>query len=149
MGSPREHDHYFRGNQRGIVVVCNTRPVIVDVLRQEFHRSRRISRSNRRARTTAVECACAATAKTDCHLKEHFRKLCVKERKSPILIVCNSTELFATESQEIASRFNNYAPPTDLSAEQLTPKGTSRGSFQLHMRRISHRGMRLAFLQVH
>ena len=41
------------------------------------NRSAAISRGNRWARTTLVECAWAAVAKKGCHLQERFRKLCV------------------------------------------------------------------------
>lgn len=46
------------------------------------NRSSAISRGNRWARTTLVECAWAAISKKDCHLKERFRILCKKGRKT-------------------------------------------------------------------
>ena len=46
-----------------------------------------ISRGNRWARTTLVECAWAASVKKDCHLKERFRRLCVRGRKPAAVAV--------------------------------------------------------------
>jgi len=49
-----------------------------------------IARGNRWARTALVECAWAAAAKKNCHLKERFRKLCVKGRKPALIAVAHS-----------------------------------------------------------
>jgi transposase len=54
------------------------------------NRSAAISRGNRWARTALVECAWAAVSKKDCHLKERFRKLCVKGRKPALIAVAHS-----------------------------------------------------------
>jgi transposase len=53
------------------------------------NRSAAISRGNRWARTTLVECAWAAAAKKDCHLKERFRRFCVKGRKPAVVAVAH------------------------------------------------------------
>jgi transposase len=47
-------------------------------------------RGNKWARTTLVECAWAAAAKKDCHLKERFRRLCVKGRKPALIAIAHS-----------------------------------------------------------
>ena len=54
------------------------------------NRSAAIARGNRWARTTLVECAWAAVAKKDCHLKERFRILCKKGRKPALIAVAHS-----------------------------------------------------------
>ena len=54
------------------------------------NKSSAISRGKRWARTTLVECAWAATAKKDCHLRERFRKLSVKGRKPALIAVAHS-----------------------------------------------------------
>jgi transposase len=53
------------------------------------NRSAAITRGNRWARTTLVECAWAAAAKKDCHLKERFRKLSVKGHKPALIAVAH------------------------------------------------------------
>jgi transposase len=53
------------------------------------NRSSAISRGNRWARTTLVECAWAAVAKKDCHLKERFRRLAVKGRKPAMIAIAH------------------------------------------------------------
>jgi transposase len=53
------------------------------------NRSAAITRGNRWARTTLVECAWAAASKKDCHLKERFRKLSVKGRKPALIAVAH------------------------------------------------------------
>jgi transposase len=54
------------------------------------NKSAAIARGNRWARTTLVECAWAAAATKDCHLKERFRRLCVKGRKPALIAVAHS-----------------------------------------------------------
>ena len=53
------------------------------------NKSAAITRGNRWARTALVECAWAAASKKDCHLKERFRKLCVKGRKPALIAVAH------------------------------------------------------------
>ncbi|MES1257834.1 MAG: IS110 family transposase [Acidobacteriota bacterium] len=54
------------------------------------NRSSAICRGNRWARTALVECAWAAAAKKDCHLRERFRKLAVKGRKAALSAVAHA-----------------------------------------------------------
>jgi transposase len=54
------------------------------------NRSAAISRGNRWARTTLVECAWAASRARGCHLKERFRKLSVKGKKPALIAVAHS-----------------------------------------------------------
>jgi transposase len=58
------------------------------------NRSAAISRGNRWARTTLVECAWAAAARKDCHLKERFRRLSVKGRKPALIAIAHSLAIF-------------------------------------------------------
>jgi transposase len=53
------------------------------------NRSAAITRGNRWARTTLVECAWAAAAKKGCHLKERFRKLSVKGHKPALIAIAH------------------------------------------------------------
>jgi transposase len=54
------------------------------------NRSSATPRGNKWARTTLVECAWAAAAKKDRHLKERFRRLCVKGRKPALIAIAHS-----------------------------------------------------------
>jgi transposase len=54
------------------------------------NKSGAISRGNRWARSALVECAWAAASKKDCHLRERFRKLSVKGRKSALIGVAHA-----------------------------------------------------------
>jgi transposase len=54
------------------------------------NKSGAICRGNRWARTALVECAWAATKTKKCHLKERFRKLSVKGRKTALIAVAHS-----------------------------------------------------------
>ncbi len=54
------------------------------------NKSAAIARGNRWARTALVECAWAAAAKKDCHLKERFHRLSVKGRKSALIAIAHA-----------------------------------------------------------
>lgn len=54
------------------------------------NRSGAITRGNRWARTTLVECAWAAAAKKNCHLKERFHRLSSRGRKPALIAIAHA-----------------------------------------------------------
>jgi transposase len=85
------------------------------------NRSAAISRGNRWARTALVECAWAAASKKDCHLKERFRKLCVKGRKPALIAVAHSLAVIIhrTLSSAIPYQEPNQPAPDERKRQRL------------------------------
>jgi transposase len=79
------------------------------------NRSAAICRGNRWARTTLVECAWAAAAKKDCHLKERFRKLCVKGSKPALIAVAHSLAAIIHRTLKTGTPYQepNQPPPDE------------------------------------
>jgi transposase len=85
------------------------------------NRSAAIARGNRWARTTLVECAWAAVSKKDCHLKERFRRLCVKGRKPALIAVAHSlaVTIHRTLATGIPYHEPDQAPVDDRKRQRL------------------------------
>jgi transposase len=78
-------------------------------------------RGNRWARTTLVECAWAAAAKKDCHLKERFCRLCVKGRKPALIAVAHSLAVIIhrTLATGIPYQESNQPAPDERKRQRL------------------------------
>lgn len=78
------------------------------------NRSSHRPRGNRWARTALVECAWAAAAKKDCHLRERFHKLCVKGRKPALIAVAHSLAVIIHRTLSTGIPYQETDPtPTD------------------------------------
>jgi len=85
------------------------------------NKSGAITRGNRWARTTLVECAWAAASKKDCHLKERFRKLSVKGRKPALIAVAHDLAVIIhrTLATGIPYREPDQPPPDERKRQRL------------------------------
>jgi len=75
------------------------------------NRSGAIPRGNKWARTTLVECAWAAAAKKDCHLKERFRRLCVKGRKTALIAVAHDLAVIVHQTLKTGTPYREPDQP--------------------------------------
>lgn len=85
------------------------------------NRSGSTVRGNQWARTALVECAWAAVAKKNCHLKERFRRLCVKGRKPALIGVAHAMVVIIhrTLSTRVPYREPNQPPPDERKRQRL------------------------------
>jgi transposase len=78
-------------------------------------------RGNEWARTALVECAWAATMKKDCHLKDRFRRLCVKGKKPALIAIAHSLAVIIhrTLTRGIAYREASQPVPDERKRQRL------------------------------
>lgn len=98
------------------------------------NRSASITRGNRWARTALVECAWAAAAKKDCHLRDRFRRLSVKGRKPALIAVAHALAiiLHRTLSSGLVYTEPNQPPPDERHRQRL---------IRHHVRRLGKLGV--------
>jgi transposase len=99
-----------------------------------------IPRGNRWARTALVECAWAASMKKDCHLKERFRKLCVKGRKPALIAVAHALAVLIHRTLRSGTAYQEpkQAVPEERQRQRL---------IRHHVRRLGRLGVRVHSLR--
>jgi transposase len=98
------------------------------------NKSGAISRGNRWARTTLVECAWAASRTKGCHLKDRFHKLSVKGKKPALIAVAHALAvlMYRTLSSGQPYKEANAPQPDERTRERL---------IRHHVRRLGKLGV--------
>jgi transposase len=104
------------------------------------NKSATIPRGNRWARTALVECAWAAASKKESHLKERFRKLCVKGRKSALIAVAHALTVIIHRTLRSGTGYQepNQPLPEERQRQRL---------IRHHVRRLGRLGVRVHSLR--
>ena len=104
------------------------------------NKSARIARGNRWARTTLVECAWAAAAMKNCHLKERFRRWSVRGRKTALIAVAHALTVLVhrTLRSGVPYQEPNHTPVEERKRQRL---------IRHYVRRLGKLGIRVHSLR--